>query len=198
MTRDLTSEPKQRRDRSTRITIGRLTPAARKVVLVVHVISGIGWMGVDIALVVLLITARTTNDALLVISGLTAIRMIVPMVVPPLSLSILVTGLMLGLGSRWGLVRYWWVLVKLLMSIIMTVLVFVSLIPGVNSITIRFTPDMSAEAVRAGLGTLPTMLLFPPVVSFLMLGFATVLSIFKPWPYTPWSRESSSRSLTEA
>src|SRR5215217_1999523 len=129
MKHDLTSQPKQLRDRATRSTMWRLTPAARKVVLVVHVISGIGWMGVDMALVVLLITARTTNDALLVISGFTAIRMIVPIVVPPLSLSILVTGLMLGLGSRWGLLRYWWVLVKLLLSIIMTVLVFVSLIP---------------------------------------------------------------------
>jgi hypothetical protein len=154
-------------------------------------------MGVDIALLVLLITARATDDAALVVSGFNAIRMIVPIAVPPLSLGILVTGIVLGLGTRWGLVRYWWVLVKLLLSLIMTALVFVSLVPGVNRITILSETTASADAVRASLGTLPTMLLFPPVVSFLMLGVAAILSIFKPWQRTPWSRESSSDPMLE-
>jgi hypothetical protein len=59
-------------------------------------------MGVDIALLVLLITARTTDDPALVVSGFNAIRIIVPVSVPPLSLSILATGLLLGLGTKWG------------------------------------------------------------------------------------------------
>jgi hypothetical protein len=163
----------------------------RKAVLVLHVICGIGWMGVDIALLVLLITARTTSDPALVISGFNAIRMIVPVAVPPLSLGILLTGIVLGLGTRWGLVRYWWVLIKLLLSLVMTILVFMSLIPGVNSIAVLSATTSSADAVRASLGTLPTMMMFPPIVSFLMLGAAAILSIFKPWRHTPWSRENS-------
>jgi hypothetical protein len=190
MKHEATSQAKQISTRATHIASWRLTPAARKALLVLHAICGIGWMGVDIALLVLLITARTTNDAALVVSGFNAIRMIVPIAVPPLSLGILVTGLILGLGTRWGLVRYWWVLVKLLLSLVMTVLVFVSLVPGVNSIAVLSATTTSADAVRASLGTLPTMLLFPPVVSFLMLGAAAILSIFKPWRRTPWSRES--------
>jgi hypothetical protein len=62
----------------------RLTPTWRKTILILHVISGIGWMGVDIALLVLLITARTTDDPALVASGFNAIRMSVPVAVPPL------------------------------------------------------------------------------------------------------------------
>lgn len=174
------------------INTWRLTPAARQAVLVLHAVTGISWMGVDIALLVLLITARTTNDATLVVSGFNAIRMIVPVAVPPLSLGILVTGLLLGLGTPWGLVRYWWVLVKLILSLVMTILVFVSLVPAVNSIAVLSTTPMSADAVRASLGSLPTQLMFPPVVSFLMLGVATILSIFKPWRRTPWSRETRS------
>ena len=172
----------------------RLTPTWRKTILILHVISGIGWMGVDIALLVLLITARTSNDPVLVASGFNAIRIIVPVAVPPLSLAILVTGLLLGLGTQWGLVRYWWVLVKLILSLIMTVLVFVALMPGVNEINVLAATGSSADAMRATLGDLPTGLLFPPVVSFLMLGAATVLSIFKPWRQTPWSRAKSKAS----
>lgn len=170
----------------------RLTPTVRKVVLVLHIVAGIGWMGVDIALFVLLVTARTTNDANLAASAFNAIRMIVPVAVPPLSLGILATGLILGLGTPWGLVRYWWVLVKLILSLVMTALVFLSLVPGVSSLQVLAAAGMSADAVRASLGPLPTQMMFPPVVSFLMLCVATVLSIFKPWRRTPWSRETNS------
>ena len=95
-----------------------------------HVISGICWMGVDIAVFILLLKARSSDDPALVVSGFNAIRMFVPIAVPPLSLSILITGVLLGLGTTWGLIRYWWVLVKLCLSLIMTVLVFVSLVCG--------------------------------------------------------------------
>jgi hypothetical protein len=170
----------------------RLWPALRKAVLVLHIVAGISWMGVDIALFVLLVTARTTNDANLAASGFNAIRMIVPVAVPPLSLGILATGLILGLGTPWGLVRYWWVLVKLILSLVMTALVFLSLAPAVSNLQVLAAAGMSADAVRASLGPLPTQLMFPPVVSFLMLCVATVLSIFKPWRRTPWSRETDS------
>ncbi len=142
------------------------------------------------ALLALLISARTTDDAGLVVSGFTAITMIVPVVVPSLSLAILASGFLLGLGTRWGLLRYWWVVVKLALSLIMTVLVFTSLLPGISSLTVLSTTGVSAGALRASLEPLPTMLLFPPVVSFLMLGTAALLSIFKPWARTPWSREA--------
>jgi uncharacterized membrane protein len=169
----------------------RLTPAWRKALLVLHIVSGVSWMGVDIALLVLLLTARAADDAASVASAFNAIRMIVPIAVPPLSLSIVATGLLLGLGTPWGLVRHWWVLVKLVLSLVMAVLVFTSLVPGVNAIAELDLATTSADAVRASLGPLPSMLLFPPVVSFLMLGTATVLSIFKPWRRTPWSREAA-------
>jgi hypothetical protein len=168
----------------------RLAPAWRKGVMVLHAISGIGWMGVDIAVLILLVTARTSDDAAVVASGFNAIRMIVPVAVPPLSLSILITGVLLGLGSSWGLIRYWWVLVKLCLSLIMTVLVFVSLVPAVNEIAMLDMTAVSADTVRTSLGDLPTQLMYPPVVSFLMLATATILSIYKPWRRTPWSRTS--------
>jgi hypothetical protein len=41
----------------------QLTPTIRKAVMVLHAICGIGWMGVDIALFILLMTVRTTDDA---------------------------------------------------------------------------------------------------------------------------------------
>lgn len=178
-------------DRTTSITEWRLTPLVRKALLVLHIIASISWIGIDIALLVLLLTARSSDDPALVVSGFNAIGMIVPAAVPPLSLTILVSGLILGLGTRWGLVRYWWVFVKLLLSLIMTTLVFFSLVPTVRGIAVLSTTGMSADSVRASLGELPTMLLFPPSVSLLMLSVAAILSIFKPWQRTPWAMKAA-------
>lgn len=166
----------------------RLAPKVRKGILLVHIIMAVGWMGVDIAVLALLITARTTSDVTLVASAFNALRIIIPVTVPPLSLGILASGLLLGLGTPWGLLRYWWVLIKLALSLLMTVLVFTSLVPGVRALDILDLPAASADAVRTSLGSLATDLMFPPVVSFLLLGVAALLSVFKPGRLTPWSQ----------
>lgn len=157
-----------------------LTPAWRKALLALHIVAGVGWMGFDVALGILLFTAKTTADGSLAASCYTAVALVVPPVLPALSLGMLSTGLALGLGTAWGLLRYWWVAIKLVMAIVMTALVFFLLVPSVSGMS---APEAgaSAEAVRAALGRLPTQLLFPPVVSFLMLAFAVGLSVFKPW-----------------
>jgi len=164
----------------------RLSPRLRKVTLLAHILSGVGWMGTDIALFLLLLTGLTTDDGQIAASCYIAVAVFVPVAIPVLSLGMLATGLLLGRGTKWGLLRYWWVVVKLAMGVILTVLVFIALIPGINDMP---RPDAmtSADAVRASLGSAPTQLMFPPVVSFAMLGVASVLSVFKPWSRTPWT-----------
>jgi hypothetical protein len=164
----------------------RLSPSFRKCVLVLHAVSGIGWMGVDIALFLLLLNALTTTNATEAISGYTAVSLIVRIAVPPLCLGVLGTGLLLGWGTQWGLFRYWWVFVKLLLSLAMTVLVFVALVPTVESLPV-IANSSTADAVRETLGPLTIQLMFPPAVSFGLLSVATVLPIFKPRGFTPWS-----------
>ncbi|GAA5513067.1 hypothetical protein Dcar01_01793 [Deinococcus carri] len=165
----------------------RLAPSVRKGLLVLHLMAGVAWMGVDVALFVLLEQARTTSDAATALSGYTSVGWIVPVALPPLSLGVLVTGLLLGWGTPWGILRHWWVLVKLGLSLVMTALVFLALVPLVGRLPV-LTSMTRAQEVRDHLGALPIQLMFPPVVSFLLLAFATVLSVFKPWRRTPWAR----------
>jgi hypothetical protein len=71
-------------------------------------------------------------------------------------------------------------------GIVLTVLVFVALVPGALSIPVDLAG--SADQVRDAVGGAGRDLLFPPIVSFLALGFALVLSIWKPWGRTRWAR----------
>jgi hypothetical protein len=163
--------------------------------MLLHIVCGVGWMGADIVLFILLSTGLTTDDGAVAAACYRAVSVFVPIAVPALSLGMLATGLVLGWGTRWGLLRYWWVLVKLALATVMVVLVFVSLLPGVNDLE-DADAALSAGAVRESLGSAPETMMFPPVVSFLMLATAAILSVYKPWRQTPWSTRRASQHGT--
>lgn len=164
----------------------RLSPGLRKATILLHFLCGVGWMGADIVLFILLYTGLTTDDGAVAAASYRAVSVFVPVAVPALSLGVLATGLLLGWGTKWGVLRYWWVVVKLALAAIMVALVFVSLVPGVDELS-DADATLTADAVRDSLGSAPTQMLFPPVVSFAMLGVAAVLAVYKPWGRTPWT-----------
>jgi hypothetical protein len=164
-------------DTATRTRQDRISRRQRQAVLVLHIVSAVGWIGVDLALLPLVLTGLTTNDGATAAAAFEAVAILVPWTVPALSVLIVTTGVLLGLGTKWGLVRYWWVAVKLVISLILTTLVFTSLLPAVTSIDVA--SGSSGDAVRAALDD-PTVFLYPPVVSSLMLLTAVVLSVTKP------------------
>jgi hypothetical protein len=155
----------------------QLTRRRRQAVLVAHIVSAVGWIGVDLALLPLVITGLTTDDGVTAAAAYRAIAILVPVTVPFLSVLIVGTGLVLGLGTKWGLVRYWWVTVKLATAVLLTVLVFVALLPGVMALEV--TDATTGDEVRAAFDD-PAMFLYPPVVSGMMLTAAVVLSVVKP------------------
>lgn len=172
-------------ERLTRPT--RLSQPWRKTLLALHMVCGIGWMGLDIALLVLAVTAWRTPEAEVAFSSYRAIAIAFPGPVLLLSFGMVLTGILLGWGTHWGLLRSWWVLIKLVLALIMLALVNFSLAPTLTGIPGMLSTGLSADELRASLGELPTTLLFPPVVSFLMLATAVILSVFKPWGLTPWT-----------
>lgn len=162
---------------TTRPRVGRLTRRQRQAVLVLHIVSAVGWIGVDLALIPLVLTGLTTDDGPTAAAAYRAAAILVPWTVPALSLLIVTTGVLLGIGTKWGLTRYWWVLAKLGISVVLTVLVFVALLPAV--LALESTAATTGDEVRAAFDD-PAMFLYPPVVSGLLLLAAVVLSVVKP------------------
>ncbi len=94
--------------------------------------------------------------------------------------------MVLGLGTRFGLARYWWVVTKLVITVVLCVLVLVLL-----------RPTLAEAGTQTALvdGTLPGRLtdvrrdmIFPPIVSTSALLFASWLSVYKPWGVTARGR----------
>jgi hypothetical protein len=169
----------------------RLGRNARRTLLVLHVACGVGWMGADVVLAVLMLAGWFSGDGPTVAAAYTAARLVIPPVVPVLAGGMLVTGVLLGLGTRYGLVQWWWVFVKLVIGVVLTVLVFVLLLPGALDLPTGLTG--SADEIREQVGREGRHLLFPPLVSFVALAFSLVVSVFKPWGRTRRGRERVER-----
>src|SRR5690606_19427893 len=89
----------------------------------------------------------------------------------------LATGVVLGLGSKWGLVRYWWVAIKLVLNLVLTALVVVALRGEVAEQAELARRLAAGEAVTFDLSNL----IFPPTVSPTLLLVAITLSGVKRW-----------------
>jgi hypothetical protein len=89
----------------------------------------------------------------------------------------LITGILLGLGSKYGLVRYWWVAIKLALNLILAALVVTALRGEVAN-----AANVGAQlAGGADVEWSFTNMIYPPIVSPTALTIAFVLAVFKPW-----------------
>ena len=91
----------------------RLTRSARRAVLTAHIIASVGLLGDVAALLATTIRAATTDDPELAASCYELMSMFSMVFGIPLSFASLLTGLLLGYGSKWGILRYRWVAAKL-------------------------------------------------------------------------------------
>ncbi|MFI0350230.1 hypothetical protein [Actinomadura sp. 9N407] len=167
----------------------KLSRGWRKTVLVTHIVSAGAWIGIDVIVAVLVVTGRFgSTDA---VRGL-AYESLATFVVWPMlvsALASLVTGLVLGLGTKWGLLRYWWVAVKLALNLVLCFLIVFALQPGMDEVGAygRELPAGAAEPEAI------SSLFFPPAVSLTMLTFATVLAVAKPWGRLRRARSGGAR-----
>ncbi|MFD4636846.1 hypothetical protein ACFWN2_05995 [Lentzea sp. NPDC058436] len=153
----------------------RLPVRLRKSVLAVHVASAGAWIGIDVVSIVLVLIGWTrTGDG-----RTSAYQALADLFVVPLLYSALIagavcllTGVLLGLATKWGLVRYWWVAVKLGLNVLAIGLMLAFLGP----ITELSTGEQPLEDIW--------FVAFLATTAIAVLCFAMVLSVFKPWGRT--------------
>lgn len=141
----------------------------RRLLLVSHVATAVGWLGAEAVMLALDAAGLAGSDprAVYPASALTGTVLILP-----LSLLALTTGVVGALGSRWGLLRHWWVLTKLASTTVMTGLVLLVLLPKLRA----------AGADPAAL-TAPDrrQLVIAPSVACSLLLLNVILSVYRPW-----------------
>jgi hypothetical protein len=159
-----------------------LTPFFRKLGLTAHITFSVGWFGAIAGFLALAIVGLTSQDSKIVVSSYISMEVISWFVIIPACLGTLLTGLIQSLGTQWGLFRYYWVLVKLLLTIIVTVVLLLHMQP------ISYMADMAAGMTLSdsNLQGLRIQLVADAGAAMLILLIATTLSVYKPWGVTPY------------
>ena len=156
-----------------------LSARMRKLLLLVHIAAAGTWLGLDLVLGILVFTTLTgdTTGAGAAAASLAAVA---TWPLAAAGLLTLATGVLLGLGTKYGLVRYRWVLVKLVVNVVLVTLAVLVLWPGLTTVG-----ETGRAALVAGdAPMMPATLVFPPIVSSTALIVAMTLSVFKPWGRT--------------
>lgn len=166
-----------------------MKPGLRKFVLTAHVTSSVGWLGAVVGFLALVVAALTSQDAQTVRAAWIAIELTGWFAIVPLALASLLTGLVMSLGTPWGLFRHYWVLFKLLLTILATIVLLL------NMQTVSFLAGVAAETGSADLGGLRGELLHAGG-GLLVLLVNTILSVYKPRGMTRYGWRKQHEQLT--
>lgn len=150
-----------------------MPPRLRKLALTAHVVSSVGWLGAVAAYLALVVAALTSQDAQTVRAAFLAMELTF-FVLVPLAFSSLLTGVVQSLGTTWGLVRHYWVLFKLVLTVFATTVLLL------HVQTVSSLADAAAATQSAALGAAAGGELLHASVGLLVLLTTAILGIYKP------------------
>ena len=157
-----------------------LSPPVRKLVLVLHITTSVGWLGAVAGFFALAVVSLLAQDVAR--SRGDALAMEVLATIVPASLASLLIGVVQSLGTKWGLFRHYWVVVKLLITLVATLILFVHLQPIRTLAAAAATPIWDTETLRP----VQLQLVVDSGAALVALLLTTLLSVYKPRGLTPY------------
>ncbi|MEV6419786.1 DUF2269 domain-containing protein [Streptomyces sp. NPDC051662] len=148
----------------------QLKRPVRRTLLVAHVATSVSWLGLTLGLLTLGVTAYLTNDATTTEAAYRAMKIFADWLIIPIALLALISGVLLSLGTPWGLARHRWVWTKFWLTLITLGATVFALRPTISDAAATGLPNSSLVAA-------------PTVASCAYL-FMTAISVLKPWGLT--------------
>jgi len=170
-----------------------LSPRLRKAVLTAHVTLAVGWLGAVAGFLAIAIAGLASEDAQVVRSVYVSMGIIARFVIVPLSFAPLVTGPILSLGTPWGLFRHYWILAKLAITVLSTIVLQVHMRP----INLLADAAVTSAGLSADLRTAQVQIVVASVAAVLALLAATALGVYKPRGMTRygWRKQYEERTV---
>lgn len=163
-----------------------MSPTVRRFALSVHLTCSVGWIGAVMAYLALGLTATFGGSPTSVRGAWAAMEIIGWYVLVPLALGSWVTGLVMSLGTRWGLLRYYWVLVSFALTTLAVIVLLVHM-PDVSIVVQAIGTTTDDELGQYG-GDL-----FHAAAALVLLLLIQVLNVYKPPGMTPYGWRKSKR-----
>ena len=161
-----------------------MTPGLRKFALTAHVTVSVGWLGAVAGVLALAVAGLTSQDAQTVRAAYLAMELSGWFVLVPLALASLLTGLVQSLGTKWGLLRHYWVVFKLFINVFATIilLMYTQTLGDLADVAAATTSSSDLDGLRT-----PSPVLHAGAALLLLL-VATTLAVYKPSGMTRYGR----------
>lgn len=173
-----------------------MPPGLRTFALSVHLMLSVGWIGAVAAYLALDVATATSHDAQTLRTAYLAMELVARYVIVPLALASLLTGIVMSLGTKWGLFRHYWVVISLLLTILATAVLLVETRTISSLASVAADPTTSDDA----LGELPSTLVHSAGGTVVLLTIL-VLNMYKPRGMTRYGwrkQQESHRGVTPA
>lgn len=180
----------QRQSRSSKRVFVPLNPGLRKLLLSVHLVVSVGWIGAVAAYLALDVATAATSGPVTLRAAYLSMDLIVRTVIVPLAIATLISGIVISLGTRWGLFRHYWVLISLLLTIAATAV----LLSETRTVAALANVAADPSTTPQDLAALPSTLVHS-IGGMAVLGAILVLNVYKPRGMTRygWRRQQASR-----
>ena len=167
-----------------------MSPGVRKLALTAHVTASVGWLGAVAAFLALAIVGVTSGEVQMVRAVDLVAEPVIRYVIVPLALASLLTGIVQSLGTPWGLFRHYWVLFKLLLTVLATIVLLM------YTQTVAYFARAAEDATLA-LGELRAWtFVLHAAAALLVLLVTTVLAVYKPRGMTRYGRRKQHEQRT--
>lgn len=171
-------------------------PGLRKLMLSIHIATSVGWIGAVLAYIPLDLATVWSEDATTLRAAYVSMDVIAQWALIPLALAALVTGLIVSLGTPWGLFRHYWVIVSLILTAFAVTILIIEAQTIAALAKIAADPATSDEALRALPNTLGHS-----IGGLVVLLLVLALNVYKPRGLTRygWRKQQEARGrATEA
>jgi hypothetical protein len=155
-----------------------MTPALRRFTFTTHVTSSVGWVGAALAFLAFAVIGFTADDPVKVRGAYLLMAPAAWFVLVPLAHASLFSGIALSLGTTWGLFRYYWVVLKLGITVFATVILLIYMGTFRQMAGVAADPVVDLATVRHASPIVHAIL------ALVLLVAATVLGVYKPFGMT--------------
>ncbi|MEJ6982388.1 hypothetical protein WG906_18125 [Pedobacter sp. P351] len=107
-------------------------------------------------------------------------------IIIPFCIGSLLTGIIQSVGTQWGLFKHYWVVVKLVMTVISTIILLAHMQPISYLAEVASKEALSYSELRG----LRKQLIFDAGAALLVLLVTITISVYKPWGKTPYGLRS--------
>lgn len=171
---------------------GQVRKRARKALLAAHVISSASWVGIGVVFVALSVVALATSEIHTAQVTYELMELFDQTLLPWANFAATLTGMGLGLTTKWGLIRYYWVATKLAISVGVLVMAFGFLHDAVVAAVEQATNLAATGGTVAQIDGNAEVAFWGFTAGLFSLVAATLLSLYKPGGMTKRGRKATS------